>query len=90
MPGFAMRAASVSEIPHSHKAFAHNHEGASPLETHIDLPNTKPGHGHKTTKQMLLKTSCIHGTWGAQMVDGLQERDFDFVLRRNKHPEVWG
>ena len=89
MSGFEMRASSLCEVPHSHKAFAHNHEGATALETHIDLPNTREGKGHEKVKQPTLRKCCVQGTWGAQLVDGLSEHDFDFVIRRNKHPEVW-
>ena len=41
---------------------------------------------HKTVKQMLLRKGCIQKTWGAQLVDGLKEGDFDIVIRRSKAP----
>ena len=45
--------------------------------------------GHKTVKQIALMKCCMKKTWGAQLVDGLQESDFDLVLRRNMHSEIW-
>lgn len=88
MPGFAMRLLAMSDIVENAKAFAHNHKG-KPFETSIDLPNPKEGMSHKTVKQMSIKKCCIKGTWGAQIVDGLQESDFDVVIRRNSHPDTW-
>ena len=90
MPGFAMRITTLSECPENHKAMAHNVKGATPHETYIDFPNPKKGMGHKTIKQMSLKKVCLKGTWGSQLVDGLQESDFDLVVRRNRHPDSWG
>lgn len=89
MPGFAMRVATLCEMTHEHKAFAKNNKDVKAHETHIDLPNTKKGMGHKSVKQMALNVGCIKGTWGAKLVDGLQEGDYDFVVRRNSHPDVW-
>ena len=67
----------------------HNHKNATPFETQIDLPNTKKGMSHQTVKQVLLPTACVKGTWGAELVEGLQESDFDLVMGRNSHPDVW-
>ena len=89
MPGFAMRITTLSEIPDNHKAMAHNNNGAKLGDPCIDLPNTKKGMGHKTAKQVALMKCCMEKTWGAQLVDGLQESDFDLVLRRNMHPDIW-
>ena len=89
MPDFAMRVASISENPENHKAFAHNYKGAAAWETHIDLPNSKKGMGHETVKQVLFPRVNMMGTWGARMVDGLGDSVFDFVVRRNTHPDSW-
>ena len=88
MPGFAMRVATLNEMPDNHKSMAHNHRGATPHESQVNLPNTKKGQGHETVKQKLWPKVCVAGTWGAKMVDGLQESDFDFVVRKNLHADV--
>ena len=88
MAGFAMRVATLNEMPDNHKSMAHNHKGAKPLETHIDLPNTNKEKSHETVKQKVWPKVCVAGTWGAKMVEGLQESDFDFVVRKNLHADV--
>ena len=89
MSGFSMRVATLSELPEDHKVFAENHKGAIHAETHIDMPNTKEGMSHKTVKQMVWRKNVVKGTWGAKLVDGLQESDFDLVLRRNGHADIF-
>lgn len=89
MPGFALRISASLENHKDNKVLIHNHKNATPFETQIDLPNTKKGMGHQTVKQLLLPTACVKGTWGAQLVDGLRVSDFDLVVTRNSHPDVW-
>lgn len=89
LPGFAMRVTTFSDIPENHKAMAHNHTDAKPLETYVESANPKKGMSHKTVKQLALHKCCIQGTWGAQLVDGLQESDFDLVVRRNANADTW-
>lgn len=88
MPGFAMRITTLNEVPESHKVLAHNHEGAKPWETHVESPNAKKGMGHQTVKIRTWPKFCLRESWGAQLVYGLQESDFDLVVRRNTHDEV--
>lgn len=83
-----MRAASLCEMHEENKAMAHAHKDTKPFEHHVELPNPQKGHGHKTVKHQALPKCCIEGTWGAKMVDGLSGEDFDFVIKRNKHPDT--
>lgn len=89
IPGFAMRITTVNELPDNHMSIADNHKGATPNETLIDVPNTKRGMSHKTIKKTVWNRGCVKGTWRAQLVDGLQESDFDLVVQRNTHPDVF-
>ena len=88
MPGFAFKVATMNAHPDDHKAFAHNYQDAVPHETHVDLPNTKPGSEHETVKQKLWPKCCQPGTKGHELVEGLDEASFDMILMKNQHSDV--
>jgi len=88
MKGIVFRVATMNVPPENHRSMAHNHKNATPKETHIDLPNTKAGHGYQTNSQRLWPKYCQTGTTGHKLVDGIHEDKIDLILTKNTHPDI--